>query len=94
MPLRVGTWRLRGRRLYILLGNSSQVSEASECAALEVKDDEQISCICPGIGDYLFVEVWGLELGLLEVRTGVRSCESLKHRFKDSFYTVRGGSRS
>ncbi|CAJ1359239.1 unnamed protein product, partial [Effrenium voratum] len=45
-----------GRRLWLLLGNSSQLSQAQECAQLEVGDDQEISSICRGSGEYLFVE--------------------------------------
>eukprot|EP00913_Durusdinium_trenchii_P020501 g19260.t1 len=45
-----------GRQLFVLLGNSSDVRHAAECAALEVLDDQQVSTICLGTGEYLFVE--------------------------------------
>eukprot|EP00435_Cladocopium_sp_Y103_P026927 s2372_g6.t1 len=45
-----------GRRLFLLLGNSSKITEAVECLSLEVSDGQQLRVICHGTGEYLFVE--------------------------------------
>ena len=43
-------------RLWLLIGNSSDIEEAAECASLSVESGAQVSAICHGAGDYVFVE--------------------------------------
>eukprot|EP00434_Breviolum_minutum_P031998 symbB.v1.2.028299.t1/scaffold2985.1/size65860/3 len=45
-----------GRRLYILLGNTSNIEKAVDCVELEAQNGQQLQTICPGTGEYLFVE--------------------------------------
>ncbi|CAE7326622.1 CYP704C1 [Symbiodinium sp. KB8] len=45
-----------GHVLFFLLGNSTAIDRAAECASLKVPSNVQVSTICPGRGDYLFVE--------------------------------------
>ncbi|CAE7480396.1 CYP704C1 [Symbiodinium necroappetens] len=46
-----------GHVLFFLLGNSTEIDRAAECASLKVPSNVQVSTVCPGRGDYLFVEV-------------------------------------
>ncbi|CAE7655948.1 CYP704C1 [Symbiodinium pilosum] len=45
-----------GKVLFFLLGNSSDILSATDCASLKVPSKVQVSTICPGTGEYLFVE--------------------------------------
>lgn len=45
-----------GHRLWVLLGNSSDLAEARECGMIDVTDNAQLSTACIGVGEYLFVE--------------------------------------
>ncbi|CAE8699079.1 unnamed protein product [Polarella glacialis] len=45
-----------GNRLWLLLGNSSDIDTAAECAVVEAPADVEVSTVCHGAGEYLFVE--------------------------------------
>merc|ERR1712118_372669 len=53
-----------GNRLWVRIGNNSNLAHAEECAALDVESNAHVSTICKGVGEYIFVEArsqggWG-----------------------------------
>lgn len=55
-----------GHRLWLLLGPSEKVGEASECGSMDITTYEMVSGICEGRGQYFFVQAraqggWGYQ---------------------------------